>query len=119
MRSHTQDDVRAFFACSTWLDHMVLRPLSHIAPSWETSWNDDDNRYEPEAFSFADDLNRVIDLVATCPRPLKYHDHENLLVEAVIRKRKWPLQKKGSRWIVADYASILEREDLRISINAT
>jgi hypothetical protein len=107
--TYTADDVRAFFAWSDWLDYFVLRPLSHIAGNWETTWDHDEKRYEPEPDSFADDLNCVIELIATTPRPLRYHDHEDMLAERVIRELKWPIQKKGGRWFGADYASILEQ----------
>jgi hypothetical protein len=109
MQSHSQDDVRSFFAWSDWLDYMVLRPLSHIAINWETRWDRGEKRYRPEPFSFAEDLNIVIELVATCPRPLKYHDHEDVFAERVLMQLKWPIQKKGARWIGADYPSILEQ----------
>jgi hypothetical protein len=88
---------------------MVLRPLSHIAPNWECSWDHDAGRYVPEPDSFAEDINAVVDLVACCPRPFKYHDHEDRIVESLIRKRKWPVQKRGGRWITADYAHLLEQ----------
>ena len=109
MESHPADDIREFFAWSGWLDYMVLRPLSHIAWNWEIRWDHDENRYRPEANSFADDLNAVIELLATCPRPLKYHAHEDTLAERVLIHLKWPIQKKGGRWIGADYPSILEQ----------
>jgi hypothetical protein len=109
MQPHSPDDIRGFFAWSEWLDYMVLRPLSHIASNWETRWDHDEKRYRPEAFSFANNLNVVIELVAACPRPLKYHEHEDLLAEQVVIQLKWPIQKKGGRWIGADYPSILEQ----------
>jgi hypothetical protein len=109
MQPHSSDDIRNFFACSDWLDYMVLRPLSHIAGNWETRWDHGEKLYRPESHSFAEDLNTVIELVATCPRPLKYHEHEDILAERVVIEQKWPIQKKGGRWIGADYASILEQ----------
>jgi hypothetical protein len=109
MQSHSFDDIRKFFAWSNWLDHLVLRPLSHIACNWEIRWDHDEKRYRPESSSFAEDLNAVIELVASCPRPLKYHEHEDTLAKRVITQLKWPIQKKGGRWIGADYPSILEQ----------
>jgi hypothetical protein len=109
MASHSTDDVREFFAWSSWLDHMVLRPLSHIAWNWETRWDRDEKRYRPEHNSFAEDLNAVIELIAECPRPFKYHAHEDSLAERALIQLKWPIQKKGGRWIGADYSSILEQ----------
>ncbi len=109
MVSHASAEIRDFFAWSEWLDYMVFRPLSHIAPNWETSWDDIEKRYLPEPESFADDFNQVIELVATSPRPTKYHSHEDLLAENVIRNLKWRIQKKNNRWVGSDYAFILEQ----------
>jgi hypothetical protein len=88
---------------------MVLRPLSHIAPNWEIRWAHGEGRYRPEPGSFAEDLNQVIELVALCPRPLKYHDSEDSIAERVVTELKWPIQKRNGRWIGADYATILEQ----------
>jgi hypothetical protein len=109
MQRYSPDVIRGFFACSEWLDYMVLRPLSHITGNWEMRWNSEEELYRHEPFSFAEDLNVVIELLATSPRPVKYHEHEDVLVENVVRELKWPLQKKGGRWIGADYQSILEQ----------
>jgi hypothetical protein len=109
VQPHSPDDIRGFFAWSDSLDYMVLRPLSHIAGNWEAHWDHDEKRYSPEPFSFAEVLNVVIELVATCPRPLKYHEHEDNLAERVVNQLKWPIQKKGTRWIGADYPTILEQ----------
>lgn len=46
--------MRAFFARSDYLDHMILmilRPLSHVTMRWEATWDTD--RYEREVGSFA------------------------------------------------------------------
>jgi hypothetical protein len=104
---HSSNDIRGFFGRSDWLDYMVLRPLSHIAGNWEARWEDE--LYRPEPFSFAEDLNVIVELVAACPRPLKYHEHEDVLAARVVNELKWPIQKKGGRWIGADYPSILEQ----------
>lgn len=108
-QEHTPDDIRNFFAWSDWLDRMALRPLSHIAPNWETRWNGDEARYRPENRSFAEDLNQVVELIAVCPRPAKYHDSEDVLAQRVVRELKWPIQKRNGRWVGRDYPSILEQ----------
>ena len=113
MRTHAPDDIRDFFARSDCLDYLVLRPLSHIATNWETYWDDETWRYKPEPLSFADDLNQVIELMATSPRPAKYHINEDVVVERVLHELKWPVQKKGGRWVGADYPSMLERGGFR------
>ena len=113
MRAHPANDIRDFFAHSDCLDYLVLRPLSHITSNWETRWNDEAWRYQREPFSFAADLNQVIECVATSPRPPKYHTNEDVLVKRVLHELKWPIQKKGNRWIGADYASMLEQGGFR------
>ena len=105
--------VRAFFARSDYIDHMVLRPLSHITMNWEATWDADSDRYEPEVASFADDLNKVIEQIAISPRPERYHDNEDRLAKRVITDLKWPIQKKRGRWQGADYQSILEQGAFR------
>lgn len=109
--SRPAEVLRAFFAQSDYLDYMVLRPLSHITPNWETVWSAD--RYELETDSFAGDLNEIIDQIAASPRPDRYHDNEDRLAERVLNELKWPIQKKGGRWVGADYQSILEQGAFR------
>jgi len=109
--SRPPEILRAFFSKSDYLDYMVLRPLSHITFSWEATWGTD--RYELEADSFAGDLNEIIDQIAISPRPDRYHDNEDRLAERVVTELKWPIQKKGGRWLGADYQSILEQGGFR------
>lgn len=113
MKKASADDIRKFFAQSELLDYLVLRPLSHITLNWETSWDDATRQYEPEPGSFAADLNAVIELIAVSSPPVRYHDHEDRLAERVIRDLGWPIQKRGTRWIGADYATILEQGAFR------
>lgn len=108
MQVEMDNNIRNFFAWSTWLDHITLRPLSHIAPNWELIWDHETKRYAPEADSFAEDLNAVIELIAKCPAPSSYHDHEDVIAKR-LKDLGWPIQKKGTRWIGADYAVILEK----------
>ena len=106
-KSYPQELVRAFFARSDYLDRMVMRPLSHITMNWEAIWDGD--RYQPENDSFAGDLNQIIEQIASSPRPKRYHDNEDRLAQRVLNELKWPIQKKGARWVGADYQSILEQ----------
>jgi hypothetical protein len=108
-RVSTKDDVRAFFAQSEWLDRFVLRPLSHITLNWELTWDAELKVYEPEEDSFAADLNCVIDLICNCHNPANYHKHEDVLANYLVESGSWPTQKKGSKWIGANYQSILEQ----------
>jgi len=109
MQTFTTADVQNFFSHSDVLDYLVLRPLSHITSSWETQWDAAAARYEPEPGSFADDLNAVVEMISKTAPPAKYHENEDTLAESVVRDLKWPIQKKGTRWIGADYQSILEQ----------
>jgi len=68
MRAYPASDIRDFFADSDCLDYLVLRPLSHITSNWETRWDDETWRYQPEPLSFAGDLNQVIEFIATVVR---------------------------------------------------
>lgn len=113
MKLHPPEKLRDFFAHSDCLDRMSLRPLSHIAPNWETEWDSEHRRYSPERRSFAEDLNAVIELLALRPRPSNYHDHEDTLAENVVREHNWPIQKKAGRWVGADYQLILEQGAFR------
>jgi hypothetical protein len=113
MVSPTFDEIRQFFAWSDTLDYLVLRPLSHITASWEMTWDPVANCYEPEQGTFAADLNAVIELIATHSPPANYHNHEDHLAEAVVRDLGWPIQKRGTRWMGADYVSILEQGAFR------
>jgi hypothetical protein len=105
----TASIVKAFFAWSDGiLDHQVLRPLSHIAPNWELSWNAESSKYEAEDDSFATALNRMIIDIARTPSPRKYHDNEDRFAEYLVAKG-WPIRKTGHRWTGDDYDSILEQ----------
>src|ERR1017187_4921821 len=98
-----------FFARSEWLDHEVLRPLSHIKGNWELTWDMKAQEYVREEDSFAQLLTKVIaELDSTTP-PARYHDNEDRLAEYVRDHLKWPLRKEGNRWVGEDYCCILEQ----------
>lgn len=102
--------VRAFFGDSDGLlDHIVARPLSHIALNWEMTWDQVAQQYEPEEDSFASLLNQTIADLALISPPIKYHDNEDRLAQYVIEHLKWPIRKEKGRWVGADYESILEQ----------
>lgn len=109
--------VRDFFAWSDWVDHEVLRPLSHIRANWELTWNHDSKHYEPEEDSFADLLNQLVDELDGCDPPARYHDNEDVLGEYVQRKLNWGVRKHGRTWVnadgsrlgVDDYVALLEQ----------
>ncbi len=76
---HSPEAVRAFFSRSDLLDRIALRPLSHIASNWELRW--DGAKYEHEPNSFAEDLNILIETVISSPRPINYHDYEDIIAK--------------------------------------
>lgn len=39
-----KEKISAFFKQSELFDYMVTRPLSHIVPNWELTWNLKENR---------------------------------------------------------------------------
>ena len=103
------EDVRNFFAWSDLLDYDVLRPLDHIKPLWEATWDHEAQRYEPEYNSYAQDLNVMIEDIAITQPPSKYHDNEDRLAHYVIEHLKWKIRKERGRWVGMDYESILEQ----------
>ncbi len=94
--------IHDFFSCSELVDYEVLRPLSHIRPNWEMTWNFDDGTYESEDDSFAAQFNEMIDELATCNPPSKYHANENVLAEYVQQNLNWGIQRKGNIWVNGD-----------------
>lgn len=94
--------VKDFFAWSDWIDHEVLRPLSHIRANWELTWNPDTREYCPEDDSFAELLNQLVDQLDGCDPPSRYHDNEDVLGEYVQRKLNWGVKKAGRSWIASD-----------------
>jgi len=101
--------IKRFFHNSQDLDWMVLRPLSHIKPNLELTWDNTSNLYLIEKGSYADQLNHLINEIAKKNPPERYHDNENILAENTIEAIHWQIIKKGNRWIGKDYSSILEQ----------
>ena len=101
--------MKSFFEPSIVFDHQVVRPLSHILPNWELTWDDTTGKYVEEEDSYAKLLNVLIsELDSTIP-PSKYHDNEDRLAEYVKKSLNWKIYKKGNRWLGMDYFSILEQ----------
>src|SRR5690606_26531838 len=100
--------MNSFFGQSDDLDHMALRPLAHIRENWELIWDDETGNYAPESDSFAELLNELMEALDTVTPPAEYHDHEDRLAEYVRDELGWPIEKKGRRWVGADYGHILE-----------
>lgn len=100
---------KLFFKNSELLDYLVLKPLSHITPNWELTWSEESDRYAPEDDSMADLLNRLVDDIASCNPPVRYHDNEDRLAEHMKGKLGWNIKKVGDRWVGAGYFAILEQ----------
>ncbi len=98
-----------FFADSDYLDHMVLRPLSHIRANWELTWDRKTGTYIIEGDSYAGLLNNLLTELDNCSPPSRYHDSEDCLAKYVVERLRWPISKIGNRWVGADYDSILEQ----------
>jgi hypothetical protein len=58
-------DVIDFFAASDFMEHEVLRPLSHIRGNWELIVDQESGRYMDEEDSFAWLFNHLIDELAS------------------------------------------------------
>jgi hypothetical protein len=101
-----------FFADSEYLDHTVLRPLSHIHSNWELVWDRKTGTYFIEENSYAGPLNELLAELDKCSPPSRYHDNEECLAKFVVEHLKWPIRKIGKRWVGADYDSILEQGGL-------
>lgn len=109
--------IRQFFSCSDWVDHQVLRPLSHIRGNWELTWDHDSQSYVPEDNSYAALLNDLITELDSCTPPKRYHNNEDILGRYVAKHLNWGVTKKGSRWVGAngkvlhpsDYLALLEQ----------
>ncbi len=98
-----------FFDDSDCLDSLVLRPLSHIKPNWELTWDQDNWEYHSEEDSFVTELNNLLrEILRTVP-PARYHDNEDVLAEYVIKRLNWKIRKEGQRWVGQDYRAILEQ----------
>lgn len=101
--------MKTFFNDSEELDFMVLKPLSHIKPNWELTWNSEMKEYLIEEDSFAEQLNDLITEIDLALPPAKYHDNEDVLADYVRDKLKWPIVKVGNRWMCADYNALIQQ----------
>ena len=109
--------IRQFFESSDFMEHEVLRPLSHIRANWELQIDPKTGRYLEEEDSFAALFNYLIDELATTQPPLRYHDNEDRLGEHVQVHLNWKIKKAGNSWVnqdgtrlhPSDYLALLEQ----------
>ncbi|MBC8063342.1 MAG: hypothetical protein H7Y17_00805 [Chlorobia bacterium] len=99
--------MKGFFADSEYLDHEVLRPLSHIQPHWELTWNGVAHKYAEEEDSLHVELNLLTEEIEKATPPARYHDNEDALAQFVIARHSWPIQKVNGRWVGVEYQQIL------------
>lgn len=92
-------EIQKFFQTSEFLEHEVLRPLSHIRGNWELYVDSKTGRYEDEEDTFAWLLNHLIDVLSHADPPAKYHDSEDRLAEHVQRSLNWKISKRGNIWV--------------------
>lgn len=109
--------IRRFFDPSDFMDHEVLRPLSHIRANWELTWDDQTGRYLDEEDSFAWLFGNLIDDLEQAKPPARYHDSEDRLGEEVKQRLNWKIQKRNGIWVnengarlhPSDYLMLLEQ----------
>ena len=104
-----KEKISAFFKQSELFDYMVTRPLSHIVPNWELTWNLIENRVESEEDSLAEEVNRLLDEISEVQPPKEYHANEDVLAEYVKSHLNWNIYKKGNRWESSDYEAIINQ----------
>ena len=111
-----------FFQASDFLEHEVLRPLSHIRGGWELYVDPNTGRYEDEEDTFACLFNHLVDVLSKATPPARYHDSEDRLAEHVQRSLNWKVRRQGATWVNEfgnrlspnDYLAALEQGGFRI-----
>ncbi len=111
------NNIKRFFEPSEFMEHEVLRPLSHIRGNWDPYIDPESGRYIEEEDSFAALFNALIDELAVTQPPLLYHDNEDRLGEYVQRHLNWKIKKSGCMWVnqdgsrlhQSDYLALLEQ----------
>lgn len=77
--------------------------------NWELRWDPDKQEYTPEADSYAEMINQLIQGLSLVNPPLKYHENEDYLANYVVSHLKLNIKKAGNRWIGQDYNVIIEQ----------
>lgn len=76
---------------------------------WELTWDFEEEKYLEEEGSYAALLNELLKELENVTPPACYHDSEDRLAEYVLEHLKWPIYKVGTRWVGADYESVIEQ----------
>lgn len=95
----SREAVLYFFRRSSFLDHAVLRPLSHVSPDWELQSDGDDDHYLEEDGSLAAHLNVLIENIANSSPVLDYHSHENELASGYQEVSSGEIYLEGNLWL--------------------
>ena len=101
--------IKEFLSNSEELDIYVTRQLSHVAPNWELTWDEENNRYIEEENSFALLINNLIVDLGNTEILEDYHEKEDIVANYVNVFLNWAIVKKGKRWTGAEYQSILQQ----------
>jgi hypothetical protein len=117
-----EQQILGFFEASDFLEHEVLRPLSHIRPGWELFVDPTTGRYKDEEGTFAWLFNHLIKRISKSTPPDKYHDSEDRLAEHVQTSLNWKMSKHRGIWRNAaghrlapnDYLVTLEQGGFKI-----
>ncbi|WP_289289475.1 hypothetical protein [uncultured Muribaculum sp.] len=105
----TEQDLIKFVKHSELFDYMVTRPLWHILPNWELTWDDNTDHFIPEEDSFAEKVNEMLDELIVTPITDNYHDNEDILAEHVQQNLNWNIIKVHGWWISCDYQDVINQ----------
>jgi hypothetical protein len=116
------NDVVEFFSTSDFMEHEVLRPLSHIRANWELMLDHQTGRYIDEEDSFAWLFSYLVNELAISIPPEAYHNSEDRLGEEVQQRLKWKIRKHGGIWRnedgirlhPSDYLAMLEQGGFKV-----
>lgn len=117
IKTNMNSKIQHFFQASNFLEHEVLRPLSHIRAGWDLYIDPVTGRYEDEEDTFAWLFNHLIDELSRSTPPAKYHDSEDCLAEHVQKSLNWRIRKQTGAWVnesgerltPSDYLATLEQ----------
>lgn len=101
--------IKEFLSNSEELDIYVTKQLSHIAPNWELTWNEEIDKYIEEEDSFAMLLNKLIGDLEQTEILEDYHEKEDIVARYVNTFLNWDIVKNGKRWEGAEYRTILNQ----------
>ncbi len=117
----SQDAVMYFFGESEWLDRAVLRPLSHIALSWELRRTDTVGVFMEEEDSLAALMNQLILDISRATPPADYHAHEDAVIRLrdgiengtiYLERKRWRDRQTGEPLDKSTLGSLMEQASI-------